>query len=101
MTAAKPLLYGVSLSPFVRKVRAVLATKQVEYELSPVMPGAMDASFRAKSPLSKVPVYQDGDFILPDSSAICAYLEFREPGRIVWSDDRGGLAGGQSAAAQQ
>jgi 2-dehydropantoate 2-reductase len=27
------------------------------------------------------------------SGVICAYLEFPEPGRIVWSDDRGGLAG--------
>lgn len=26
--------------------------------------------------------------------AICAYLDFPEPGHIVWSDDRGGLAGG-------
>lgn len=26
--------------------------------------------------------------------AICAYLDFPEPGHIAWSDDRGGLAGG-------
>ncbi len=40
--AAKPIegrLDGVSLSPFVRKVRAVLAIKGIEYELVPVMPG--------------------------------------------------------------
>ncbi|MCH7802079.1 MAG: hypothetical protein IIC24_11140, partial [Chloroflexi bacterium] len=24
--------------------------------------------------------------------AICAYVEFSQPGEIIWSDDRGGLA---------
>ncbi len=33
-------LHGVSLSPFVRKVRAVLAIKVIDYELVNVMPGA-------------------------------------------------------------
>jgi glutathione S-transferase len=86
MTAAKPILYGVSLSPFVRKVRAVLAIKQIEYDLSPVMPGAMDASFRAKSPLSKVPVWEEEGWTLPDSSVICSYLERRWPTPSVYPE---------------
>ena len=68
-------LYGVSLSPFVRKVRAVLAIKSIDYELVNVMPGAMDSEFLAKSPLSKIPVWEEDGWTLPDSSAICAYLE--------------------------
>lgn len=73
-------LHGVSLSPFVRKVRACLVLKSIDYELIPVMPGAMDSEFRAKSPLAKVPVWEEADgFTLPDSSVICAYLERREP----------------------
>ena len=43
-------LYGVSLSPFVRKVRAVLAIKEIDYELVAVMPGAMSPEFLAKVP---------------------------------------------------
>lgn len=72
-------LHGVSVSPFVRKVRAALGLKGIDYELVNVMPGAMDPEFRAKSPLSKIPVWQEGDWTLPDSSAICAYLERIRP----------------------
>lgn len=68
-------LYGVIFAPFVRKVRAVLAAKEIRYHQVSVMPGAMDPDFLAKSPLSKVPVWEEPGFVLPDSSAICAYLE--------------------------
>lgn len=83
----KGTLYGVSLSPFVRKVRVVLAMKGVEYELVAVMPGAIDPAFRAKSPLSKVPVWEEGGFALPDSSVICAYLEKTRPNPPLYPDD--------------
>lgn len=70
------ILHGASLSPFVRKVRGALALKGVEYELVHVMPGAMEPAFLAKSPLSKIPVWEEPDgFTLPDSSVICDYLE--------------------------
>ena len=70
------ILHGVSLSPFVRKVRAVLAIKGIGYDLVNVMPGAMDPEFLAKSPLSKIPVWEEEDgWTLPDSSVICSYLE--------------------------
>ena len=72
-------LHGVSLSPFVRKVRAALVIKSIDYELVNVMPGAMDAEFLAKSPLSKVPVWEEAGWTLPDSSVICAYLERINP----------------------
>jgi glutathione S-transferase len=79
VTADKGTLYGASLSPFVRKVRAALSLKSIDYELVGVMPGAMDPEFLAKSPLSKIPVWEEGEFVLPDSSAICAYLDRRVP----------------------
>jgi len=79
MTQEKGTLYGVSLSPFVRKVRAVLAIKSIDYQLVAVMPGAIDPDFKAKSPLSKIPVWEEGDYALPDSSVICAYLERTHP----------------------
>jgi len=89
--AASPrgTLYGVSLSPFVRKVRAVLALKSVPYELVNVMPGAMDPEFLAKSPLSKIPVWEEQGWTLPDSSAICAYLERIAPEPAIYpANDR-------------
>ena len=80
-------LYGVSLSPFVRKVRAVLTIKSIDYDLVNVMPGAMDAEFLAKSPLSKIPVWEEDGWTLPDSSAICAYLERIEPSPPLYPSD--------------
>lgn len=80
-------LHGVSLSPFVRKVRAVLVIKAIEYDLVNVMPGAMDADFLAMSPLSKIPVWEEEGWTLPDSSAICAYLERVEPTPSLYPSD--------------
>jgi glutathione S-transferase len=85
--AKRGTLYGVSLSPFVRKVRAVLAIKSIDYELVNVMPGAMDSEFLAKSPLSKIPVWEEDGWTLPDSSAICAYLERVEPTPAIYPSE--------------
>ena len=94
-----PVLHGVSPSPFVRKVRVVLAEKGIDYELESVMPGSVSDAFRKISPLGKVPVYQDGEFTLPDSSVICAFLERTHPepplypsehrdyGRALWFEE--------------
>jgi glutathione S-transferase len=81
------ILHGASLSPFVRKVRAVLAVKAIDYELVNVMPGAMEPVFLAKSPLSKIPVWEEEGWALPDSSAICAYLERRVPSPAIYPSD--------------
>ena len=70
-----PTVYGINLSPFVRKVRVALAEKGVPYDLDPVIPVNVSAEFRKLSPLGKVPAYRDGDRTLADSSVICAYLE--------------------------
>jgi glutathione S-transferase len=81
------ILHGVSLSPFVRKVRAVLHLKSIAYDLENVMPGGMDSEFLAKSPLSKIPVWEEDGWTLPDSSAICAYLERVQPGPAIYPSD--------------
>ena len=80
-------LHGVSLSPFVRKVRAILAIKGIDYELVNVMPGAMSPEFLALSPLSKVPVWEEDGWSVPDSSVIAAYLERRVPTPSVLPED--------------
>jgi glutathione S-transferase len=82
-----PVVHGVSPSPFVRKVRVAMAEKGLDYDLEPVMPGNVPESFKKLSPLAKVPVYQDGDFVLPDSSVIIAFLERAHPEPALYPSD--------------
>ena len=82
-----PIVHGVSPSPFVRKVRVVLAEKGVEYELVPQAPFNQPPEFMAISPLGKIPCYQDGALAIPDSSAICAYLERVHPKPQLYPSD--------------
>jgi glutathione S-transferase len=72
-------VYGVVLSPFVRKVLAVCSIKGLEHELDPVMPGSTEPSYLLISPLGKVPAFEDGDLAVCDSSVICEYLEEKYP----------------------
>ena len=80
-------IYGANISPFVRKVRATLVEKGMQYELIPVNPFAIDDEFKKISPLGKIPVLQDGDVTLPDSSAILAYLEKVHPEPALFPAD--------------
>lgn len=82
-----PILHGVHLSPYVRKVRVALAEKSIEYESVPVLPFGQTDEYRAKSPLGKVPCFEDGDYILPDSSCILAYLERAHPQPALYPSD--------------
>ena len=47
-------LYGANASPFVRKVMAVLAMKDLAYDHVPSMPFTGDEELARVSPLSKV-----------------------------------------------
>jgi glutathione S-transferase len=80
-------LYGAGLSPFVRKVRVVLAEKQVAYDHDPVLPFNVSAEYKAISPLGKIPAYRDEHGALADSSVICAYLEKRHPTPALYPTD--------------
>lgn len=82
------IVYGGSISPFVRKVRVVLAEKSVEYQLEQVNPFTPPPEFLAISPLKRIPVLRDTDVpepnTLPDSSIICDYLEHKFPNPPVY-----------------
>ena len=80
-------LYGNGLSPFVRKVRVVLAEKNVAHEHDPVVPFNVSAEYKAISPLGKIPAYRDEKGALPDSSVISAYLEKRHPTPALYPID--------------
>jgi glutathione S-transferase len=93
------IVYGTSVSPFVRKVLVFIAEKGLQAEHLPI--GLQDslAEFRACSPAGKIPALRDDSFRLADSSAICHYLERKHPapalfpsgaedyGRMVWFDE--------------
>ncbi len=82
-----PKIHGVNASPYVRKTRVALAEKGISYELVPVMPIGVSDEFKKISPLGKIPCYQDGDFTLPDSSCICAFLERSQPEPALYPSD--------------
>ena len=83
------IIHGVNASPFVRKVRVALAEKGIPYELKPQMPGAALSSpeYLKMSPLGKIPCLQEGDYALPDSSCIIAYLERTHPRPALYPED--------------
>lgn len=81
-------LYGANASPFVRKVMAVLAIKQLPYEHIPSMPFSGDPELAKVSPLSKVPALVEGDLNIADSKVICRYLESAYPEVPVYPTDR-------------
>lgn len=72
-------LYGVGLSPFVRKVRVVLAEKGIPYDHDPVIPFNVSAEYKQISPLGKIPAWRDDAATLADSSIIARYLERTHP----------------------
>lgn len=93
------IIYGSSISPYVRKVLAFASEKGIAVESKPVGLGSDDPDFLAASPFRKIPALQDGDFRISDSSAIIAYLDALQPdpeliptepkarARTVWYDE--------------
>ena len=100
------VLYGAPLSPFVRKADIVLREKGLEFESEPVNIMPMPDWFIEISPAKRIPVLRDKSIseegtlgTIPDSSAICAYLERLQPepalypadpylyGRAIWLEE--------------
>jgi glutathione S-transferase len=85
------IVYGSNVSPFVRKVRVLLAEKGVAYTLEQVNPFTPPPEFLVISPLKRIPVLRDTDVpepnTLPDSSIICDYIEHRNPTPALYPKD--------------
>ncbi len=93
------IVYGASVSPFVRKVLAFGMEKQVSLELKQMGLGAKDPDFLEASPFGKMPGFRDGDFAISDSSAIITYIDTLHPNpnlipteakaraRTIWYDE--------------
>lgn len=73
------IVYGAPLSPFVRKVRLLLAEKGLDYTLQIVAPRNQPEWFYDISPLGRIPGFKDGEFALADSSVITQYIEEQYP----------------------
>lgn len=72
-------IYGVPFSAHTRKTILTANLKRLEYTLEPVVPMNPPENWSHLSPVGKIPAMQDGDFVLSDSSVICAYLERKFP----------------------
>jgi glutathione S-transferase len=91
------IIYGNSLSPFVRKTMVFAAEKGIDFELKPTQ----DPDFKAVSPFGKMPAFRDGDFGISDSTAIITYLDAIKPepnliptepkarARTIWFEEYG------------
>lgn len=77
------ILYGASLSPFVRKVRACLLEKQLDYRMELIIPWSQPDWFYQISPLGRIPALRDGELDICDSSIICSYLEDKYPENLA------------------
>ena len=93
------IIYGSSLSPYVRKVLAYASEKGIEFELEPTGFPNPSPEYLEASPFGKMPALRDGDYALADSSAIIHYLEAKYPdppmipgdpqlrGKCIWYEE--------------
>lgn len=99
------ILYGSTLSPFVRKTLAFATEKGLTLDLVPGGMGRGGSAFEEASPFRKMPGFRDPgadggkDFTISDSSAIVQYLEAKYPApslipadpanraRAIWYDE--------------
>ncbi len=78
-------LLGSLTSPYVRKVRIVMAEKKLEYTLVPEDVWAADTTISQSNPLGKVPcLVMEGAEALFDSRVIVEYLDTLSPvGKLI------------------
>jgi len=72
-------IIGNTVSPYVRKILAILTVKGIDFEIDPIVPFFGDDEFAKISPLRRIPVLIDGDTIVNDSSVVAQYIEERFP----------------------
>jgi glutathione S-transferase len=80
-------IHGVPFSAHTRKVVIAALEKGIQYEIVPVIPLTPPAGWLELSPLGLIPIIQDGDFTLADSTAICQYLDRAYPGAALYPGD--------------
>uniref|UniRef100_UPI0035B3E5B3 FtsZ-binding protein FzlA n=1 Tax=Paenirhodobacter enshiensis TaxID=1105367 RepID=UPI0035B3E5B3 len=81
-------LYHVALSPFCRKVRLTLAEKRIEVELVEEKYWDPSPDFLRRNPAGKVPILKIDNRFLPESQAICEYIDEIHPTPALMPRDR-------------
>jgi glutathione S-transferase len=82
-------LYDADRCPYCARVRIVLAEKGIEYETVEIDLDDRPAWIYEKNPTGRVPVLEEGAFVLPESAVIDEYLEERYPEPALWPADPG------------
>ncbi|GBU15171.1 glutathione S-transferase [Polaromonas sp.] len=84
-------LIGSSTSPYVRKVRIVMAEKKLDYRLIHEDVWAANTTIAIANPLGKVPcLLTDGCDVIVDSRVIVEYLDTLSPvGKLIPAQGRG------------
>jgi glutathione S-transferase len=80
-------IHGVPFSAHTRKVIIAALEKGIPYEVVPVIPLTPPPGWQELSPLGLIPIIQDGEFTLADSTAICQYLDRAYPGVSLYPGD--------------
>lgn len=80
-------LYDADRCPFCARVRIVLAEKGVPYDAVPIDLRDRPGWLYEKNPSGKVPVLEEGGWVLPESAVIDEYLNERYPEPPLWPDD--------------
>jgi stringent starvation protein A len=72
-------LYDAARCPYCARVRILLAEKEIPFETFEIDLENRPAWLYEKNPVGKVPVLEEGAFVLPESRVIMEYLEERYP----------------------
>ena len=86
------ILYGSSLSPFVRKVMVYATEKGIALDNVQIARPNPQPEFLRASPLGKMPALVDSNFGIADSTAIIAYLEVKYSQSPMYPSDAEGRA---------
>ena len=74
------LLYHLPLSPYARKVRVVLAEKNLPFEMRVEKVWERRDEYLQLNPAAKVPtLIEENGLVIPDSNVICEYLDEAYP----------------------
>jgi len=82
----KVIVIGSYISPYVRKVLAVLELKEIPYVVDPVIPFYGNDEFSKLNPARRIPVLLDGPVTVVDSTVIIEYLNEKYPNPNILPD---------------
>jgi glutathione S-transferase len=76
-------IHGVPLSVHGRKAIVTAILKDIDHRVEPVIPFNPPPGWATLSPTGLIPAMQDGDFAVAESTAICVYLERKQPAPAI------------------